>query len=129
LTFAIYKLHFEINFEIKTVRSFLPMPIASKFDAMKLRTMITEGKTAQQIMDAFDIPKTTLKNHLTKLMTLDEKFYKIDGMDARVASGSVKFSGTGLRLSPTLLANYGFKQGDEFKVSCLEEGKIVLEKK
>ena len=33
------------------------MPIASKFDAMKLRTMITEGKTAQQIMDAFDIPK------------------------------------------------------------------------
>jgi len=105
------------------------MPIASKFDAMKLRTMITEGKTTQQIMDAFDIPKTTLKNHLTKLMTLDEKFYKIEGMDARVASGSVKFSGTGLRLSPTLLANYGFKQGDEFKVSCLEEGKIVLEKK
>ena len=101
----------------------------SKFDAMKLRTMITEGKTAQQIMDAFGIPKTTLKNHLTKLMTLDEKFYKIEGMDARVASGSVKFSGTGLRLSPTLLANYGFKQGDEFKVSCLEEGKIVLEKK
>ncbi|MFU2211022.1 ArsR family transcriptional regulator [Solidesulfovibrio sp. C21] len=82
------------------------MPVASKFDAMKLRTMITEGKTAQQIMDAFDIPKTTLKNHLTKLMTLDEKFYKIEGMDARVASGSVKFSGTGLRLSPTLLANY-----------------------
>ena len=105
------------------------MPIASKFDAMKLRTMITEGKTAQQIMDAFDIPKTTLKNHLTKLMTLDEKFYKIEGMDARVASGSVKFSSTGLRLSPTLLANYGFKQGEEFKVSCLEEGKIVLEKK
>ena len=105
------------------------MPIASKFDAMKLRTMITEGKTAQQIMDVFDIPKTTLKNHLTKLMTLDEKFYKIEGMDARVASGSVKLSKNGLRLSPTLLANYGFKQGDEFKVSCLEEGKIVLEKK
>jgi hypothetical protein len=29
----------------------------------------------------------------------------------------------------TLLANYGFNQGDEFKVSCMEEGKIVLEKK
>jgi hypothetical protein len=27
------------------------------------------------------------------------------------------------------LTNYGFKQDDEFKVSCLEEGKIVLEKK
>jgi hypothetical protein len=105
------------------------MPIASKFDAMKLRTMITEGKTAQQIMDTFDIPKTTLKNHLTKLMTLDEKFYKIEGMDARTVSGNAKLSKTGIHLSPTLLANYGFSQGDEFKVSCLEEGKIVLEKK
>jgi len=43
--------------------------------------------------------------------------------------GNAKFSKNGLRLSPTLLANYGFNQGDEFKVSCLEEGKIVLEKK
>ncbi len=101
----------------------------SKFDAMKLCTMITEGKTAQQIMDAFDIKKANLKAHLLKLMQMDEKFYKIEGMDARVAAGSVKFSKNGLRLSPTLLANYGFSQGDEFKVSCLEEGKIVLEKK
>jgi len=91
--------------------------------------MITEGKTAQQIIDTFGITKTTLKSHLAKLMNLDEQFYKIEGMNARVASGSVKFSKNGLRLSPTLLANYGFKQGDEFKVSCLEEGKIVLEKK
>jgi len=28
-----------------------------------------------------------------------------------------------------LLANYGFKQGDEFKVSWMEAGKIVLERK
>jgi hypothetical protein len=34
-----------------------------------------------------------------------------------------------VKLSSTLLANYGFSQGDEFKVSCLEEGKVVLEKK
>ncbi|EFL52462.1 conserved hypothetical protein [Solidesulfovibrio fructosivorans JJ]] len=62
-------------------------------------------------------------------MMLDEKFYKIEGMDARVSSGSVKFAKNGLRLSPTLLANYGFSQGDEFKVSCLDAGKIVLERK
>lgn len=105
------------------------MPRESKFDANKLRTMITEGKTAQQIIDAFEINKTTLKNHLMKLMALDEQFYKIEGMDTRAVTGNIKFSGTGVRLSPTLLANYGFKQGDEFKVSCLEEGKIVLEKK
>ena len=40
----------------------------SKFEAVKLRTMITEGKTAQQIIDAFGINKTTLKAHLLKLM-------------------------------------------------------------
>jgi hypothetical protein len=104
------------------------MPKESKFDAMKLRTMITEGKNAQQLMGALGIEKGTLKAHLLKLMQMDEKFYKIEGMDTRVAAGSVKFSKNGLRLSPTLLANYGFSQGDEFKVSCLEEGKIILEK-
>lgn len=105
------------------------MPRESKFDAMKLRTMITEGKTAQQIIDGLGINKNNLKAHLLKLMQMDQKFYKIEGMDTRTVSGNVKFSGTGVRLSPTLLSNYGFKQGDEFKVSCLEEGKIVLEKK
>ena len=101
----------------------------SKFDAMKLRTMITEGKTAQQIIDAFGIKKTNLKAHLLKLMQMDEKFYKIEGMEDRTVSGNAKLSKTGIHLSPTLLANYGFSQGDEFKVSCLEEGKIVLEKR
>jgi len=32
-------------------------------------------------------------------------------------------------MSAALLGNYGFSQGDEFKISSLEEGKIVLEKK
>jgi len=105
------------------------MPPATKFDAMKLRTMITEGKNAQQIISAFDIDKVTLKNYLLKLMQMDEKFYKIEGMEPRAVSGNVKFGTTGLRLSPTLLTNYGFSQGDEFKVSSLEEGRIVLEKK
>ena len=38
------------------------MPPASKFDAMKLRTMITEGKNAQQIIGAFEIDNCPLKN-------------------------------------------------------------------
>ena len=40
-----------------------------------------------------------------------------------------KLTNTGINLNSAFLANYGFSQGDEFKVSCLEEGKIVLEKK
>ncbi|MHC1790242.1 ArsR family transcriptional regulator [Solidesulfovibrio sp.] len=105
------------------------MPRESKFEAVKLRTLVTEGKTAQQVMDAFGINKTTLKAYLLKLMQMDEKFYKIEGMGDRAVSGNVKFGTMGVRLSPTLLGNFGFTVGDEFKVSCLEEGKIVLEKK
>jgi hypothetical protein len=105
------------------------MPRETKFNADKLRTMITEGKTAQQIIDTFGIKKNNLKAHLLKLMQMDEKFYKIEGIADRTASDIAKFSKNGLRLSSTLLANYGFSQGDEFKVSCMEAGKIVLEKK
>ncbi|MFU2207783.1 ArsR family transcriptional regulator [Solidesulfovibrio sp. C21] len=101
----------------------------SKFEAVKLRTMITEGKTAQQIIDTFGINKTTLKAHLLKLMQMDEKFYSIEGMGDRAVSGNVKYAAAGVRLSPTMLKNYGFTVGDEFKISCMEEGKIVLEKK
>ena len=36
-------------------------------------------------------------------------------MDARTVSGNAKLSKTGIHLSPTLLANYGFDQGDEFQ--------------
>ena len=105
------------------------MPKESKFDAVKLRTLIIGNKTAQQIIDSFGIDKVTLKNHLLKLMQMDEKFYKIEGMEDRTVSGNAKFSKNGLRLSPTLMGNYGFEIGDEFKVSSLEEGRIVLEKK
>jgi len=41
---------------------------------------------------------------------------------------AVKFSRTGLRLSPTPLADYGFSQDEAFNVSCLGEDKIVPEK-
>lgn len=105
------------------------MPKETKFDAAKLRELVTEGKTAQQIQDAFGINKNTLKAHLMKLMQMDEKFYKIEGMEGRSFSGSLKFSKTGLRLSETLLKNYGFKIGDIFNFSFTDEGKIILEKK
>ena len=103
------------------------MPRESKFDALKLRTMIKEGKTAQQIMDAFEVKKPMLKSYLARLIQLDEEFYKIIGLDSRVVSGNPKFAKNGLHLSATLLGNYGFELGDTFKVSSAD-GKIVLEK-
>lgn len=104
------------------------MPRESKFDAVKLRTLITEGKSAQQIMDAFGVKKPMVKSYLARLIQLDEKYYKIEGFDGRVVSSFPTFKKTGLHLGATLLKNYGFSEGDEFRFSVPEAGKIVLEK-
>lgn len=49
-------------------------------------------------------------------------------MEGRVVSSTLKFQKTGLLLSSTLLKNYGFSKGDEFRFTVTEKGKIVLEK-
>jgi len=72
--------------------------------------------------------KPMLKSYLARLIQLDEKFYKIEGLDGRVVSSSPTFKKTGLHLSATLLKNYGFSEGDEFRFSVPEAGKIMLEK-
>jgi hypothetical protein len=104
------------------------MPRESKFDAMKLRSLIKEGKNVQQILDAFDIKKPQLKTYLTKLIQLDEQFYKIAGMEERAVAGAPKFGKNGIHLSAALLKNYGFKEGESFKFSAPEAGEILLEK-
>jgi len=101
----------------------------SKFDAVKLRDLIKEGKNAQQIMDAFGVKKPQLKTYLAKLIQLDEQFYKIAGMEERAVGGAPKFGKNGLHLSAALLKSYGFNEGDSFKFSAPEAEKIVLEKK
>jgi hypothetical protein len=69
-----------------------------------------------------------LISYLARLSQLDEKFYKIDGMDGRAVSGPPVFKKTGLHLSAILLKNDGISEGDEFRFSMTEVGKIVLEK-
>ena len=100
----------------------------SKFDAVKLRGLIKEGKNAQQIMDAFDIKKPMLKSYVARLIQLDEQFYKIEGMEERAVAGAPKFGKNGIHLSAALLKSYGFNPGETFKFSAPEAGKIVLEK-
>jgi hypothetical protein len=100
----------------------------SKFDAVTLRDLIKDGKNAQQIMDAFGVKKPQLKTYLAKLIQLDETFYKIAGMEERAVAGAPKFGKNGIRLSAALLKSYGFKEGESFKVSAPEGGKILLEK-
>lgn len=63
------------------------------------------------------------------LAWLDEQFYKIPGMEERAVGGAPKFGKNGIHLSAALLKTYGFNEGDSFKFSAPEAGKIVLEKK
>ena len=103
------------------------MPKPSKFDANKLRDMITENKSAQEMLDTFGVKKPMLKSFLAKLMMIDKKFYEINGLESRAVSSSPKVTKYGLKISLSLLESYGFKLGDTFKFLS-SDGNISLEK-
>jgi hypothetical protein len=63
-----------------------------------------------------------------KLIQMGNKCCKIGGVEARAASGTVKFGTTGLRLFPTLLANYGFSQGGELRSPAWKRGRLCWRK-
>ena len=53
----------------------------SIYDAMRLRKLIQEKKTAKEIMGALNISHTqVLKHHLLKLCATDQKYYEIPGL-------------------------------------------------
>lgn len=62
------------------------------------------------------------------LLRLGEQFYKIAGMEERAVAGAPKFGKNGIHLSAALLKSYEFKEGESFKFSVSEAGKIILEK-
>ena len=64
---------------------------------------------------------------MAKLIQLDDQFYKIAGMEVRAVGGTPKFGKNGIHLSAALLKSYGFKEGETFKFSAPEAGKILLE--
>ena len=53
----------------------------SIYDAMRLRKLIQEKKTAKEILEALNISHTqVLKHHLLKLCATDQKYYEIPGL-------------------------------------------------
>jgi len=57
----------------------------------------------------------------------DQQFYKIEGMEERAVAGAPKFGKNGIHLSAALLKSYGFNEGECFRFSAPEAGKITLE--
>ena len=53
----------------------------SKFNADKLRTLIKQGKNANELMNEFGlVHKQVLKAHVQKLSIIDKTFYEVPGL-------------------------------------------------
>lgn len=102
--------------------------VESKFNAEKLRILIEEKKSAEEIMSTLSIKhKQTLKQYLLRLIGLDRKVYDIPGMYVRNLKRPVlNFKGE-IRISRNMLDFPGstYAHGDQFEVEPDNE-KIVL---
>lgn len=96
----------------------------TKFNPDKLRTMISEGKNANEIMAAFDIKKPALKLFQARLMNIDQQFYAIPGLEERAVGSQVEFKKGGIKLSPVRLEGFGFKLGSKFNI--VKQGNDIL---
>lgn len=100
----------------------------SKFNAEKLRILIEEKKSAEEIMATLCIKhKQTLKQYLLRLIGLDRKVYDIPGMYVRNLKRPVlNFKGE-IRITRNMLDFPGstYAHGDQFEVEPDNE-KIVL---
>lgn len=96
----------------------------SKFDAAKLRLLIEEKKTAEEILEVMKIKsKQTLKQYLLRLISLDRKFYEIPSMNVRSLQRPViNFKGE-VRLTKLMLDFPGstYTKGDQFEIEADNE--------
>ena len=99
----------------------------NNFDADRLREMIESGKNALKICGELSINKPTLKIYLTKLIMMDEKFYKINGMKTRITTPKV--TKMGFKLSLPKMESYGFAVGDHVVITKQADGELLIKKK
>lgn len=96
----------------------------SKYDANKLRELITTGHTADQIQEALGIAsKQSLRQHILKLINEDRQFYDVPGLYVRNQRlPMVNFKGE-IRLTKKQLSfpNSTYKHGDKFEIHATNE--------
>lgn len=100
------------------------MAARSLFDADKLRSLIEQQKTASEIRTELEITTATLKNHLMKLIHLDDKVYRIRGMGSRDVNPSV--TKNGLKITKAKMDKLGFIEGKKVKIDKIADGEIRL---
>jgi hypothetical protein len=98
-----------------------------RFKPDKLREMISEGRTAQEIMDEFNISRFTLREHIAMLQDRDQKLYFVNGLFDRPEKPQKPAIKDGIVFSREFLDKVGFTPGDAFEV-VTEDDRIILKK-
>jgi hypothetical protein len=98
-----------------------------RYDPDRLRQMIEEGKTAKEIIRAFQISPYTLREHLIMLQNLDKKVYLIEGLFDHSEKQKPRAPKEGIVFSKDMLEKTGFEPGDAFEMR-VEKDRIVLKK-
>jgi hypothetical protein len=93
----------------------------------KLRRLIQEGKTADEIMKEMSISSWSLREHLLLLQREDNRFYDIKGLHSDDWHQQPHQIQEGIVFSPGMLEKTGFKPGDEFEM-IVEKDRIILKK-
>jgi hypothetical protein len=98
-----------------------------RFKPEKLREMISEGKTAKEIMKEFKISRFTLREHIAMLQDRDKKIYFVQGLFENPEETQKPTTKDGIVFSKELLKKVGFSPGDAFEV-VTEGDRIILKK-
>ena len=98
-----------------------------KYKPDKLRKLIQEGKTANEIIEELAISPWSLKEHLLMLQQRDKTTYEIEGLYDRDGKKRLSYVNEGIIFSPEMLRQTGFDAGDEFEM-IVETDRIILKK-
>ena len=100
----------------------------SKYDSNRLREMINEGRTADEIQEELAIvSKQSLRQHVLKLINQDRQFYEVPGLYVRnLKRPMVNFKGE-IRLTKKMIDFPGstYQHNDQFEIDADNE-KIIL---
>ena len=97
--------------------------IEAKYDGEKLYALIKEEKAENEIMAELGIvSKTTLKNHLFKLIQEKKEFLAIAGASTRTRTSAPVYKKDRIVLTANMLAGIEFEEGQKFVVKKTEDG-------
>lgn len=96
----------------------------------RLRRLIQEGKTAQEITKELKISKYTLKEQILMLQRKDKTIYEVPGLlepESPEKSKWKRYKNQGVIFSEKMLEATGFRPGDAFEM-IVEDDRIILKK-